>query len=467
MKAIRAALDPSDAQNHIRIVCFMTDGYVGNDMEIISEVQKHPNARVFAFGIGSSVNRFLLDKMAEQGRGEVEYVTLRDDGSAAAKRFHERVRNPLLTDITVDWSGLPVADVYPKRIPDLFSAKPVILSGRYTGSGRGVIRLRGKVSGRKFSRAIPVDLSEGGPRHDVLATLWARRRIDDLMSQDYNGIQSGNARPDIREAITNLGLEFRLMTQFTSFVAVEEMMVTDRGEPRRIEVPVDMPEGVSHEGVFGDDEKRVDFTARVKEKGRQPVTAGRAGAAGPSAGIGSGTAGGVGGGVGPGNGHGVGPGSRYDSGGRAAPHANGAKPTSIPASTGPSLAKSLDLSAKIERLSPEEPKSERLSPEELQRREILSKLHPSVAAVVERLLKKVAEPGPQEEHFVLNGKAAVQVWLDDTSKETIALLKKLGFEVLLKQKTTKIIIGWLPIEKLDALANMKPVRYVAPMTTSN
>src|SRR2546429_1208713 len=94
MKAIRAALDPSDAQGHVRIVCFMTDGYVGNDMEIISEVQKHPNARVFAFGIGGSVNRFLLDKMAENGRGEVEYVTLTDDGSAAAKRFHDRIRNP-------------------------------------------------------------------------------------------------------------------------------------------------------------------------------------------------------------------------------------------------------------------------------------------------------------------------------------------------------------------------------------
>src|SRR6185369_4906003 len=123
MKAIRAALDPSDAQDHIRIACFMTDGYVGNDMEIISEIQRHPNARVFAFGIGSSVNRFLLDKMAEHGRGEVEYVTLSDDGSAAAKRFHERIRNPLLTDISIDWSGLNVADVYPKRIPDLFSSK--------------------------------------------------------------------------------------------------------------------------------------------------------------------------------------------------------------------------------------------------------------------------------------------------------------------------------------------------------
>src|SRR5438128_108166 len=81
MKAIKASMDPSDRQDHVRVVCFMTDGYVGNDMEIIGEVQKHPNARVFAFGIGGSVNRFLLDNMAKYGRGEVEYVALNDDGS--------------------------------------------------------------------------------------------------------------------------------------------------------------------------------------------------------------------------------------------------------------------------------------------------------------------------------------------------------------------------------------------------
>ncbi len=88
----------------------MTDGYVGNDMAIIGEIQKYKNARVFSFGIGGSVNRFLLDKMAEEGRGEVEYVALSDDGSAA-RRFHERVRSPLLTDISLDFGNLQVADV--------------------------------------------------------------------------------------------------------------------------------------------------------------------------------------------------------------------------------------------------------------------------------------------------------------------------------------------------------------------
>src|SRR3989440_11785717 len=217
-------MDPSDAQGHVRIVCFMTDGYVGNEMAIIDEVQKHPNARVFAFGIGSSVNRYLLDNMAKYGRGEVEYVALSDDGSAAARRFHERVRNPLLTDISIDWNGLAVSDVYPKTIPDLFGAKPVILSGKYSGNGKGVIRLKGKMSGRDFVREIPIDFSST-EQHDVLATLWARNRVDDLMSQDFNGAQQGAMKDDVKQAGTRMGLDYRLMTQFTSFVAVEEINV--------------------------------------------------------------------------------------------------------------------------------------------------------------------------------------------------------------------------------------------------
>jgi Ca-activated chloride channel family protein len=101
-------------------------------MEVVGEVQKHPNARVFAFGIGNSVNRFLLDKMAESGRGAVEYVTLADKADEAADHFYERVRSPLLTDLYIDWGGLPVTDVYPQRLPDLFSGQPLVITGRYT-----------------------------------------------------------------------------------------------------------------------------------------------------------------------------------------------------------------------------------------------------------------------------------------------------------------------------------------------
>jgi Ca-activated chloride channel family protein len=251
MKAIRTALAPSDAPERTRVVCFMTDGEVGNDLEILAEVQRHPNARVFAFGIGSSVNHFLLDGMARYGRGEVEYVGLRDDGSAAARRFHERVNSPLLTDISIDWSGLPVTGVYPARIPDLFAAKPVVVSGRYTSPGAGVIRLRGKAGGREFTREIRVNLPATRSEDAMLGKLWARRRVEDLMSQDFLGLQRGAIRDDLKQQITKLGIEHRLMTPFTSFVAVEEKVITEGGAPRRVEVPVEMPEGMSYEGVFG------------------------------------------------------------------------------------------------------------------------------------------------------------------------------------------------------------------------
>jgi Ca-activated chloride channel homolog len=450
MKAIRAALDPSDAADHIRIVCFMTDGYVGDDMTIISEVQKHPNARVFSFGIGSSVNRFLLDKMAEYGRGEVEYVGLDDDGSAAARRFHERVRSPLLTDISVDWAGLAVADVYPQRITDLFSAKPVILSGRFTAGGKGVIRLKGKMSGRDFVREIPVELPEQQPQHDVLATLWARTRIDDLMGQDYGGAQNGHMRSDLQETVTQLGLEYRLMTQFTSFVAVEEMTITDGGAPRRVEVPVEMPEGVSRQGVFGEDAEKQPMRAlqSVQYIG-----------------------GGVGGKSKNSNYRNVGPGGssrgRGSSGSRGTGASGGAsanvksvrKLESAPAP--PPLASPRPVSRGVV-MADEADVTRALTKEEQQRQDMLSRLHPSIAAIIERLAKKTAQPGPDEAKFVRDGKAEVQIWLIDKTPEALAQLKQLGFEVVLDPKSSKVVIGRMPIDKLAKLSELKLVRYVAP-----
>jgi Ca-activated chloride channel family protein len=460
MKAIKAALDPSDAQGHVRIVCFLTDGEVGNDMEIISEVQKHPNARVFAFGIGSSVNRFLLDKVAEYGRGEVEYVALNDDGSAAARRFHERVRSPLLTDISIEWNGLPVADVYPQRIPDLFSAKPVILSGRYTAGAHGIVRLKAKMAGNDFVREIPVDFPEVESQHDVLASLWARDRIDDLMGQDYAGLQHANMRPELKETITQIGLEYRLMTQFTSFVAVEEMVVTDGGQPRRIDVPVEVPEGMNRAAVFG---AEVDAAQIINLGGNGRNyssfallnTQSRSGTNSAKAKLRTTVGAGSAGGTGPGAGGNVGGGGRSDA-------ADGGKPSSPPPSN---ASMTVTVTAGVAELS-EAYSTPKSSPEEARRDQLRTKVHPSILAVIERLKKKDSNPAAAEAAFIRGGKAELQIWLTDKSDEALAKLKELGFEVVLDPKTSKLIIGRLPLEKLEALADLKWVRYVGPQTAT-
>lgn len=242
MTAIKAALEPSDASDHVRVVCFMTDGEVGNDDQIVAEVQKHPKARVFAFGIGTSVNRSLLDRISREGRGEAEYVSLTDDGSKAAKSFYERVRTPLLTDISIDWNGLPVADIYPSRIEDLFSAKPLIIKGRFTKAASGTIKLKGLVAGQPYEREIKVDLPQKESANDSLATLWARQRIDELTSQSLQA-DTDAKRTNFVKMITGVGLEYGLMTSYTSFVAVEDKIVNEGGKQVTKQVPVELPAG--------------------------------------------------------------------------------------------------------------------------------------------------------------------------------------------------------------------------------
>ena len=397
MKAIRAALDPTDSQEHLRIVCFMTDGYIGNDMAIVAEIQKHSNARVFAFGIGSSVNRFLLDKMAEHGRGEVEYVGLQDDGSAAAQRFHERVQHPLLTDISVDWDGLEVSEVYPKRFPDLFSAKPLVITGQYRTPGKSTIRLRGKVAGHPVVRKIEVELPEFEPEHDVLGTLWARTKIADLMAQDYNGVQQGNPKTTVREAITQLGLDYRLMTQFTSFVAVEEIIITEGGHPRRVEVPVELPDGVSFEGIFGrDGQGQIGFRSRAMQ---------------PAAKM-----------------------SQSFLGGVVAQEAYSAAP--------PVMADSFEEDRSS--ISLNEPES---------------KLDASLQTMVDK--KKEGKAFSSDELVkIQDGKVLIQIWLADTKKETLSQVKELGFTSVAQPKSGHLVIGYIVIEQLEPLAKLSIVRYV-------
>ena len=254
MAAIRAALSNQNDPERLRVVCFMTDGFIGNDMAILDAIQKHrQTARVFAFGIGNGVNRFLLENMGREGRGASEIVTLESDADAAVQRFHERIQSPLLTDISIDFGGLGIEDVTPSpdKIPDLFAARPLILTGRYTKAGSGIITVRGRTATGPFERKVFVDLPGEESANDVLASLWARNSIDDLMAQDWLGTQLGRPDPNMREKVTKLGLDYGLVTQFTSFVAVEDRVVNEGGETITIQVPVEMTDGVSYEGVFG------------------------------------------------------------------------------------------------------------------------------------------------------------------------------------------------------------------------
>jgi Ca-activated chloride channel family protein len=422
MKAIRAALVPSDSQDHVRVVCFLTDGYVGNDLEIIGEVQKHANARVFAYGIGTAVNRFLIEGMAKAGRGESEIVTLNDKADEAAHRLYERLRSPLLTDVSIEWQGLPVVNVYPQRLPDLFSGKPLVVSGRYTTAARGTVRIRGKRAGDDFVREVPVSLSGSAGGDRTLASFWARRKIDDLMSQDWAGLQNGNMKQPVQKEITQLGIDYRLMTQFTSFVAVEERVVTQNGKPQRVEVPVEMPQGVSHEMVFGDD-KGPQFGANAGFMLYARVS-------------GAGKFGGSGGGVG------------YGTGGAVLASPKLASPMAVAPPPPPGVAMDTDAGAPSVEVKPTG-----------ERALLESKVHP--VALQEFDCWK--ESG-QNCKLATDGILELQLWLADDSDPVVAQLTALGFVMSQPRRShEKVLVGRLPVAKLADLVKINAVRFVSPV----
>lgn len=223
LAGIRRALARDEDPSRVRMVLLMTDGYIGNEDEILAETRKlRGDARVFGFGVGGSVNHYLLSRLSEEGQGFYQYIRPDEDPTPAVSRFVRRIKRPLITNVTIDWGGLPVADTLPNPVMDLFDAQPLIISGRYKFASSGTVVLKGRRAGLPVVFEVPVKLPELNTDGHALAMAWARKRIEKLSSSQY-----GTPRADAISTITSIGLEFHLVTPYTSLVAVEQERVTN------------------------------------------------------------------------------------------------------------------------------------------------------------------------------------------------------------------------------------------------
>ncbi|MEW6355963.1 MAG: VIT domain-containing protein [Planctomycetota bacterium] len=252
LKGIKMVLnEPVDPQR-VRIVVMLSDGYIGNEAEIIAEVGRRcgDSIRFWTVGIGSSPNRFLLDGVAKQGGGMSGVLALNEDATKLVREIVERIHRAQLANVRIDWARLPVYETYPVRIPELWAGRPVILYGRYEDAGKADITISGAAEGKPLRYTLPVEFPAQNPDHEVLTKVWARQKIEDLSAMAYYGDD-----PAVVEEITEIALQYRLMSQYTSFVAVDESekgKIRERVQrPRSVMVPVPMPQGVSYEGVFG------------------------------------------------------------------------------------------------------------------------------------------------------------------------------------------------------------------------
>ena len=235
-----------------RSFVLITDGFVDVEKEAFELVRNNNNnGNFFCFGIGSSVNRYLLEGLAFMGNGEPMIVTNAETASMQAEKFKTYISTPVLTQIKVDYGAFQAYDIEPLSVSDVLAQRPILIFGKYKGSRNAVVTVSGKTGRQPYSQSF--DLSAVKPKADYSAIryLWARERIKML---DYYSLNNNSYRHSIddfiKNEITQLGLKYSLMTQFTSFIAIDEKFIVDKdGKRVVVKQALPLPQGVSNSAI--------------------------------------------------------------------------------------------------------------------------------------------------------------------------------------------------------------------------
>jgi len=246
-RALKKSLFLPRDEKYSRTVLIVTDGYISAEKKVFHLIQKNLyRTNFFSFGIGSGVNRYLIEGMAKAGLGEPFVVTKPQEARRMADKFQEYVQTPVLTHVAVKYNGFETFDIEPPAIPDLFARRPVIVFGKWRGKLKGTIELLGEGGQGQYIRTFRVADTTPNQMNHVLRYLWARTRIGRLADFSAKKDNSEN-----KAQITSLGLTYNLLTAYTSFIAVNEVVRNPGGDNRDVKQPLPLPKGVSNLAVGG------------------------------------------------------------------------------------------------------------------------------------------------------------------------------------------------------------------------
>jgi len=242
LAAVRRAMALPRGERVSRSLVIVTDGYIAAEKEVFSHIRDHlDQANVFAFGIGSGVNRHLIEGIARAGQGEPFVVLNEAEAPATARHFREYVQTPLLTDVQVAFDGLEAYDVGPATIPDVMAERPIVVYGKWRGEARGRVHVTGVTGTGPFAQSLDVSAARPSESNRALRHLWARARIAEL--SDFGG--GWQETDEERRQIVELGIAYSLLTRYTSFIAVREVVVNASGEGEDVKQPLPLPAGVT------------------------------------------------------------------------------------------------------------------------------------------------------------------------------------------------------------------------------
>ena len=244
--ALKLALPGEEAGARVRQVVFLTDGAVGNEEELFKLIRARlGDSRLFTIGIGSAPNSHFMEKAARLGRGTFTYIGSVEEVKAKMDELFAKIETPVLKSLEVHWPGGVHAEAWPARIPDLYAGEPVVVTVALDRL-EGEARLTGERNGERWEARVPLSSSKEGAG---LGTMWARAKVASLMEQ----VREGAAEDTIRPQVIRLATEHRLVTKYTSFVAVDRTPARPAADLlKHAAVPTLLPEGWEYAKVFGE-----------------------------------------------------------------------------------------------------------------------------------------------------------------------------------------------------------------------
>ncbi len=248
LPALKRALSLKGTENFSRSFIIATDGYVSVEKEAFDLIRENlGRANFYTFGIGSSVNRYLLEGMAHVGTGEAFIITDENEAEIKAEKFRTYIQTPVLTNIKLRFDNFDVYDVEPLTVPDVLAEKPVIIYGKWNGKPKGKINLTGESGEGRYEVNLEVDKNPPAESNSGVKYLWARETI--RLLDDYTSL--GRSSEEHARKITELGLKYNLLTNYTSFVAIDSEIRNEGGNLTTVKQPLPLPEGVSNYAVGG------------------------------------------------------------------------------------------------------------------------------------------------------------------------------------------------------------------------
>ena len=193
------------------------------------ELMKRYDVRLFTAVMGNGANRPLLESMTKVSNGFAVSVSDNDDIVGALMQFTSKATHTAMHNLQLDIDGVDVSGLTPSKLPSLYRGQQLIVMGKYRHGGIVEVTLKGSVSGEARSYTSQFELPQTAERNPEVERLWAFASINDMKNVvDYLGHDG-----EYRQSITDLAVQYGLVTDYTSMVVLREEQYAARGIERR------------------------------------------------------------------------------------------------------------------------------------------------------------------------------------------------------------------------------------------